>query len=66
MKRLNKNIDYVEFYENKLKNNSDIFKQQKKLIDSQIISSKKIFKQKFAGDFEKNARLYLKEVGVIK
>ena len=66
MKELNKSIDYVEFYANKLRNNSDIFKQQKRLIESQMTSSKAIFKQRFAGDFEKNARAYLKEVGVIK
>ncbi len=59
------NIDYVEFYAKALKNNSKYFKQQKMLIESQLKSSKEIFKKRFGtGEtFKLNAREYLKNTG---
>ncbi len=58
-------LDYVELFANKLKNDNSIFEQQKKLIESQMHSSFDLFKKKFGADFEKNARKYLKEIGLI-
>lgn len=60
-------LDYVELYAEKLRNDKKIFKQQKKLIDSQIIASQELFFNAFgAKNFKENARKYLKEIGIIK
>lgn len=54
-------LDYVKLYANKLKENNALFKQQKKLIESQLKSSSDLFKRMFGLDnFEINARKYLK------
>lgn len=60
-------LDYVEFYATQLKNNSEIFKQHNKLINSQINSSQTLFRNMFGTgeDFKKNAREYLKARGLI-
>ena len=59
-------IDYVKFYAEKMRDNNQYFKQQKMLIDSQIIASRSLFKNKFKGsDFKKEAREYLREVGLL-
>lgn len=63
--KLKTDMDYVEFYANKLKLDNTIFKQQKKLIESQLKSSSDIFKQKFGKNFKLNARKYLKEQRII-
>ncbi|MDP2925407.1 MAG: hypothetical protein Q8N99_03480 [Nanoarchaeota archaeon] len=60
-------LDYVELYANKLKEDNSFFKQHKLLIESQIKSSKILFNNAFGKkDFKSNARKYLREVGLIK
>lgn len=58
-------LDYVELYAEKLKSDSSLFKQQKKLIESQMKGSAEIFSKAFAGNFKLNARRYLKGVGLV-
>lgn len=59
-------LDYVELYANKLKEDNKLFLQQKKLIESQLHASSSIFRNRFGKkDFKKNARIYLKEIGLI-
>jgi hypothetical protein len=60
-------MDYVKIYAEKLKKNNLYFRQYKELIDSQIQSSKEIFIKKFGTgkNFKKNAREYLRKVGLI-
>ncbi|MBD3203256.1 hypothetical protein GF327_03110 [Candidatus Woesearchaeota archaeon] len=61
-------MDYVKIYAEKIKNNNSNFKQYKELIDSQIQSSKEIFSKRFGKGktFKKNARKYLKEIGLLE
>jgi hypothetical protein len=58
-------LDYVEFYSEKLREDSSFFRQQKKLIDSQIKASRELFLNCFGRgeEFKKNARIYLKKLG---
>lgn len=63
--KLKTDLDYVEFYANKLKLDNSIFKQQKKLIESQLKSSSDIFRKKFGKNFKVNARKYIKEQELI-
>ena len=65
MKTPVKDLDYVVLYAKKLKSNSSLFKQQKRLIESQMKSSREIFSKAFAGDFKLNARRYLQGIGLI-
>lgn len=60
-------MDYVEYYANKLKTDNNLFKQQKMLIDSQIIASRSLFKRMFSPkvDYKKNARKYLRSINLI-
>jgi hypothetical protein len=60
-------LEYVELYANKLKNDNSLFKQQKKLIESQLHSSSAIFKTMFGNgkNFKINARKYLNKIGLI-
>ena len=62
-----KDLDYVELYAKKLRENSSLFKQQKKLIESQMHSSSSVFRKMFltGNDFKINAREYLKKIGLI-
>jgi len=60
-----KNIDYVKFYAEKLKEDNSLFEQQKKLIESQLNGSFSLFTNMFKGDFKTNARKYLKGIGLI-
>lgn len=55
-------LDYVEHYAAKLKENADFFKQQKLIIESQLHSSTMLFKGMFGKgkQFKINARKYLK------
>jgi hypothetical protein len=59
--------DYILLYAEELKTNpAEIFKQQKILIDSQIISSQSFFRNLFKGkNFKVEARKYLKARGMI-
>ena len=60
------NLDYIELYAKRLKDDNTLFAQQKMLIDSQIKSSQSFFRNAFSGkDFKKEARKYLKAVGLI-
>lgn len=59
-------LDYVELYAKKLKEDNTFFEQQKMLIESQLHSSQAIFKKKFGNkDFKENARKYLREIQMI-
>ena len=58
-------LDYVEMYAEKLKNDNRLFKQQKMLIESQLISSRSFFRNMFPTNFKSGARKYLKAVGLI-
>ena len=60
-------LDYVELYANKLKSDNSLFKQQKRLIESQLHSSSEIFKNRFGSGkrFKINARAYLRKLDLI-
>jgi len=60
-------LDYVEFYAEKLKSDNSVFRQQKKLIESQLKSSSETFRTLLGAgpDFKKNARAYLKKIRLI-
>jgi len=58
-------VDYVELYARKLKQDNSFFKQQKKFIESQIKASHSLFERMFKGNFKLNARKYLRERGLI-
>ena len=58
-------MDYTEFYANKLKKDNSIFKQQKVLIESQLKGSSALFKKMFGTHFKDNAREYLRKRGLI-
>ncbi len=61
-------MDYVEFYAQKLKDNNLYFKKQKELIESQMKASREIFRNGFGKGkvFRINAREYLKKLGALK
>ena len=60
-------LDYVELYANKLKNDNSLFKQQKILIESQLHGSSELFRKMFGtqNNFKTNARKHLKGIGLI-
>ena len=60
-------LDYIELYANKLKENNSFFKQQKILIESQLHGSSDLFRKMFGnhGNFKINARKHLKGIGLI-
>ncbi|MBU4502720.1 MAG: hypothetical protein KKA79_09040 [Nanoarchaeota archaeon] len=60
-------MDYVEFYAKKLKEDNRHFEQQKMLIESQMESSASLFRNMFGEgeEFKENARGYLKKLGII-
>ena len=59
-------LDYIEIYAKKLKENPNFFKQQKELIESQLSSSSDLTKKRFSGEnFKTQARDHLKEIGVV-
>lgn len=58
-------LDYVELYAKELKNNPELFEQQRKFIEAQIKASKELFLNKFGNNFNEEARKYLKEIGLI-
>tara|TARA_Y100000031_G_C7982378_1_gene275380 strand:+ start:397 stop:585 length:189 start_codon:yes stop_codon:yes gene_type:complete len=61
-----KEIDYVELYAKKLKEDPSLFEQQKMLIDSQITGSRSLFENMFKGeDFKEKAREYLRGIGLL-
>ncbi len=60
-------MDYIELYANRLKEDNSLFKQQKMLIESQMHASASLFRNRFGKgkEFKANARKYLKSVGII-
>ncbi|VVB81323.1 Uncharacterised protein [uncultured archaeon] len=59
-------LDYVELYAKKLKNDKNLFQQQKILIESQLHSSRAVFSKFGTGDkFKAKAREYLKGTGLV-
>ncbi|MBW2965833.1 hypothetical protein KY342_01875 [Candidatus Woesearchaeota archaeon] len=60
-------LDYVKLFASKLREDNSLFEQQKKLIESQMHSSSELFRKRFGTgkDFKKNAREYLKRIGLI-
>jgi hypothetical protein len=59
-------MDYVELYAKSLKNNPDLFKQQKMLIESQLKASRELFMKRFGEkDFKIKAREYLRAIELI-
>ncbi|MBW2968859.1 hypothetical protein KY314_01950 [Candidatus Woesearchaeota archaeon] len=63
--KLRTDLDYVDFYAEQLKKDNKIFKQQRKLIESQLKSSSSLFKNMFGRNFVLNARKYLRKRGLI-
>jgi len=62
-----KDIDYVELYAQKLKNNNALFKQQKMLIEAQLKGSCSLFKNMFAGsDFKKRGEKIHSKYWIVK
>jgi len=63
-----KNLDYVELYAEKLREDNSLFEQQRELIETQMGSSIYVFGNKFGKgeNFKKAAREYLKKIGLIK
>ena len=60
------NLDYVEFYARKLKDDNALFEQQRMLINSQLQSSSAVFSKMFEGkDFKAEARKYLRSIGKV-
>lgn len=61
-------MDYIELYAKSLREDNSLFRQHKKLIDSQIHGSVILFRRKFGvgESFKENARNYLRELGILK
>ena len=60
-------LEYVEFYSSRIKEDSSLFEQQRSFINSQIKISKELFLKIFGKGkfFKKNARKYLREREII-
>ncbi|MEK6969496.1 MAG: hypothetical protein AABW48_03645 [Nanoarchaeota archaeon] len=58
-------LDYVELYARKIEKDNSLFKQQRKLIESQFKGSSSLFRNMFSKDFKSGARRYLKERGLL-
>lgn len=60
-------LDYIELYAHRLKNDNSFFKQQKTLIESQLHGSSELFRKMFGtqNSFKINARKHLKGIGLI-
>lgn len=61
-------LDYVEIYAKRLKEDNSYFKQQKGFIESQFKSSHCLFNHSFGKgqNFKRHARQYLRERGLLK
>jgi len=65
-KKIMTDLDYVEFYAQKLREDNRYFKQHKKFIEAQFTASSSLFRNMFKGkDFKTEARKYLKGRGLI-
>jgi len=60
-----KEIDYIALYAESLKEDNGLFKQQKRLIESQFQGSSSLFRGMFSPNFKANARQYLRKVGLL-
>lgn len=60
-------LDYIKLYAENLKKDNSLFKQQKRLIESQLQGSSSLFRNMFGVDktFKINARKYLKKIKLI-
>ena len=60
-------MDYVELYANRLKEDNSLFRQQKMLIESQMHASASLFRNRFGKgkEFKINARKYLRGIGIL-
>ena len=61
-----KEIDYVELFAKKVREDSSIFEQQKNLIEAQMKSSSSLFKNMFNKNFKAQAREYLKKIDLLQ
>ena len=61
-------LDYVELFAEKLRDDNSLFTQQKMLIESQLQGSRSLFKNTFGTgtEFKEKSREYLKKIGLIK
>lgn len=61
-------MDYVELFAKKLKEDKNLFQQQKTIIESQLHSSWEIFRKKFGTgeEFKAKAREYLRGTGFLE
>ena len=67
MKKPKSDLDYVEFYAEKLKENPKFFIQHRSIINSQIKGSISLFEYLGKGEiFKKNARKYLEGIGKVQ
>lgn len=60
-----KEIDYITLYAEILREDNSLFQQQKMLIESQMKASSSLFNKMFSADFKKNARIYLRKIGLL-
>lgn len=58
-------LDYVQLYAEKMKEDNTLFKQQKKLIEAQLRGSSSLFRKMFSENFKVQAREYLRKVGLL-
>jgi hypothetical protein len=59
-------LEFVESFAKRLKNDNSLFQLQKQLIESHLHSLDNYFKNKFGDkNFKENAREYLKKIGLI-
>ena len=59
-------LEFIEYFAIKLRNDNRLFLLQKKLIESYLHSLHNYFKNKFGDkNFKENARKYLKKIGLI-
>ena len=61
-----KEIDYVELFAGKIREDNSLFQQQKALIEAQIKGSSSLFRNMFNKNFKAQAREYLKKVDLLQ
>jgi hypothetical protein len=62
-----KHRDYVAFFAQELSKDASLFRQQKVFIESQLRSSRDLFRNMFGRgeEFKQNAREYLRGIGLL-
>lgn len=64
--KISRDLELVEYFAERLKNDNSLFEIEKKLIESHLNSINNYFKNKFGDkNFKENARKYLREIGLI-